>query len=84
MNLGPMVGTMAELMERVTALEPHRTAAEVRYVAGLETHAHRTVYISGVWDERGKDAARRLREDVWNLLKATGVVSEPVQDGLFG
>lgn len=49
--------------------EPHRHACEVRHVAKLPNHEARKTYLQGVERARGAEAAQRLREDVWNLLK---------------
>jgi hypothetical protein len=49
--------------------EKHRHECEVRYVAALETHAHRAVYLDGVRSERGKEACLRLRADVWEAVR---------------
>ncbi|HXC40828.1 MAG TPA: hypothetical protein VN667_17970 [Burkholderiales bacterium] len=45
-------------------------ACEVRWVAGLPNHRARGDYLGLVEQERGKNAAERLRADVWKAMKA--------------
>lgn len=43
---------------------------EVRYVAKLPDHLERMAYLAKVLKARGKDVAKRLREDAWTELQA--------------
>ena len=67
-------GVMARVRGRSTyteieAMEPHRHACEVRWVAALPSHRERHAFLAGVEKHRGKDAAQRLRVDVWQAMQ---------------
>lgn len=49
--------------------DDYRHECEVREVAGWETNERRKKYLEGVEQVRGAEAAKRLRVDVWNLIK---------------
>lgn len=63
--------------------EQFRHECEVRWIAGFETDAMRSVYLGRVWDKRGEETAKRLREDVWAHMKSNGLVVQPQQESLF-
>lgn len=79
MNLDAPISFFAEIQGRA---EKFRHECEVRMVAAFDTDARRSVYLGGVWDQRGPAAAKRLRTDVWALMNSTGHESEPQQDAL--
>lgn len=78
-----MIGTYAELMALIDAEEPHRHACEVRWVASFDTDSKRAVYLGGVWDKRGKEAATKLRADVWEYVNGAKPQATPLQEALF-
>lgn len=75
--------TISFFAEIQTRAETFRHECEVRWIAGFETDAMRSVYLGRVWDKRGEESAKRLREDVWAHMKANGLVVEPQQESLF-
>lgn len=78
-----MIGSYAELMALIDAEEPRRHDCEVRWVASFDTDSKRAVYLAGVWDKRGKEAATKLRADVWNYLNGADKQIAPLQEALF-
>lgn len=52
-----------------TSSEEFRHQAETRHVAALPTDAARRLYLQGVHEKRGEAAWKRLRADVWKLLR---------------
>lgn len=52
-----------------TYTREYRQACEVRAVAALPNHAERATYLGLVEKKRGGDAAARLREAVWKLMR---------------
>lgn len=58
--------------------EPRRHACEVRMVAAIDTDSHRSVYLEGVRDKRGRDAALLLRQDVWHYLRNNNQLRQEV------
>jgi len=62
-----------EKLAEIEALEPRRHAAEVRTVAGFPDNLTRAKFLQGVEKKRGKEAADRLRRDVWRLMQGVGV-----------
>ena len=74
------ISFFAEIQARA---ESFRHACEIRYVASFDTDAHREVYLERVWDRRGESAAKRLRSDVWEYMRANGLVVVPQQENLF-
>jgi len=53
----------------MNATEQYRHACEVRAIAKMANDATRRFYLEGVAKHRGKDAAQKLREDVWRLMR---------------
>lgn len=59
-------------IQRASLDQDARHANEVRLVAGLKDNDERRWYIegsNGVRDNRGDEAADRLRRDVWELMQ---------------
>ncbi len=74
------ISFFAEIQART---ESFRHDCEVRYVASFDTNAHREVYLERVWERRGESAAKRLRSDVWEHMKLSGLDVAPQQENLF-
>lgn len=53
-----------------TTSEEFRHACEVRYCANLQPDSARNKYLTGVHEQRGAAAWKRLREDTWRALRA--------------
>lgn len=50
--------------------EARRHACEVRMLVNMPTDSRRRLYLEGVRQHRGAEATDRLRQDVWNAMKA--------------
>ena len=49
--------------------EAHRHACEVKFVAQMDEERRRK-FFEGVDKKRSREAAKKLREDVWKIVKA--------------
>lgn len=53
-----------------TYSEAHRHQCEIRHVANLPNDSARNRYLTGVHEKRGELAWKRLRQAVWDLMRA--------------
>jgi len=73
------ISFFAEIQGRT---EEFRHECEVRWVAALDTDAHRSIYLSGVYEKRGRAVYERLRRDVWDHMKRAATDVIPIQETL--
>jgi hypothetical protein len=52
-----------------TSSEAWRHETECRHVANMRSHEDRARYVEGVAKYRGAEAAERLRNDVWKMMR---------------